>query len=86
MGSRFNLTHRVCLTEMTVILFYCISQVMKGKQSALLSQLDALDEECGNLREELAQVESTRQELASNLQQVQAQYKQVEKQLGNEQV
>lgn len=59
---------------------------MKSKQSTLLSQLDTLDEECGNLREELVQVENNRQKLACDLQQVEAQYKLVQKQLGNEQV
>lgn len=59
---------------------------MKSKQSTLLSRLDALDEECGNLKEELVQVENSRRKLASELQQVQAQYKQVQKQLSMEQV
>ena len=66
---------------------------MKSKQSALLSRLDALDEECGSLRDELAEVESGRRELVGELQQVQARYEQMQtcydqlqKQLSNEQV
>lgn len=59
---------------------------MKAKQSALLSRLDTLDEECGNLQEELIQVERSREKLIGDVQQVQLQYKQIQKQLTTEQV
>lgn len=59
---------------------------MKAKQSALLSRLDTLDEECGNLQEELLQVERSREKLIGDVQQVQLQYEQIQKQLTTEQV
>lgn len=61
-------------------------QTMKSKQSALLNRLDALDEECTTLKEELVQVESSRERLACDLQQVQTQYSQVQQRLNTEQV
>ena len=61
-------------------------QAMRSKQSALLAQLNTLDEECGALREQLVQVESSHEGLTHDLQQVQMQYKRVQEQLNMEQV
>lgn len=59
---------------------------MRGKQSALLSQLDTLHEECANLRKELFQVEESRLKLANDLKEAQARYEQVQSQLSTQQV
>ena len=59
---------------------------MKAKQSSLLTQLDALDKECGDLRVKLTEVSNNREKLAVNMKQVQAQYELVQQHLSTEQV
>ncbi len=61
-------------------------QAMKRKQSALLTRLDGLDEECETLKEELVQVENGRKKLACDLKLIQVQYQEVQEQLTTEQV
>lgn len=68
------------------IIYPPCKQAMKSKQSALLIRLDALDEECTALKEELIQVESNREQLACDLQQVQVHYEEVQQQLNTERV
>ena len=45
----------------------CLLQTLQRKQSALLVQLDNLDQECAGLREEVAQVKLQRQKLEEEL-------------------
>lgn len=61
-------------------------QVMKSKQSAILSRLDELDKDCGTLKVELVKVENSRTKLLQDLHEVQAKYVQVQTQLSSEQV
>lgn len=83
--KRYEVCFNIMHTGHTDIYSPC-KQVMKNKQTALLTQLDALDEECTALKEELTQVESSREKLACDLQQVQAHHEQVQQQLNTERV
>ena len=59
---------------------------LQGKQASLLTRLDELDQECVGLREELEQVEGSRQKLQEEVRDMQTHCDELQQQLHVEEV
>ena len=67
-------------------LFFISSKSLQAKQANLLSRLDELDQDCAGLREELGQMEGSRQKLQNEVKNIQTHCNELQHRLEAEQV